>query len=491
VDLEDVAFQFYNTLIMIEKFFSCELMSDVVLNSRLATEGNMTTLDYIPGSNFLGIVASSIYASLTKTQQEDIFHNGQVSFGDALLYDGLSCSYRMPFSLQKNKLSDSRYWHHHLLNDNNYPLDEVGIRIQLQQVREGYINANGNFLPELKKVFSLKSAQDASLRKSKNGAMFGFESLAKGQIFVFSIRSKQQELLDLTTRELEGVKRLGKSKQAQFGQVLIKALEDSPSKIANRTNADYTLLYAQSNLCFFDDWGQPTFQPTPSMLGFPNARIDWSRSQIKTFSYSPWNGKRNCTNMQRDCISMGSVFYLTGDCDGTTNNVGAFQSEGLGRIILNPVFLFESNFTKSNQSTKQPINNDLSLHTKLARKLYAVKEKQEEILQAAKEVQRLGKEFEKQLGGISSSQWGVIRENATVESDFAKLETKLFGQQDTSSKGILKSGVAFDRCWSKRGRIETMQKLFNEFKNKESRYSTSIIAKFAAEMAKKAEKQSN
>ena len=49
---------------MKEIFFKCTLVSDIVLNSKLATEGNMTTLDFIPGSNFLGIVAGKIYNSL-------------------------------------------------------------------------------------------------------------------------------------------------------------------------------------------------------------------------------------------------------------------------------------------------------------------------------------------------------------------------------------------------------------------------------------------
>ncbi|MEI6882544.1 MAG: hypothetical protein WCK82_14590, partial [Bacteroidota bacterium] len=67
---------------MTERYYTCTLESDVVLNSKMATEGNMTTLDYISGSNFLGVVANSIYAK-HKEKAYSLLHSGEVSFGDA------------------------------------------------------------------------------------------------------------------------------------------------------------------------------------------------------------------------------------------------------------------------------------------------------------------------------------------------------------------------------------------------------------------------
>jgi hypothetical protein len=61
---------------MIEKFFLCTLKSDVVLNSSLATEGAINTLDYIPGNVFLGIVAQK-YDEFG-SEAYDIFHSGKV-----------------------------------------------------------------------------------------------------------------------------------------------------------------------------------------------------------------------------------------------------------------------------------------------------------------------------------------------------------------------------------------------------------------------------
>ena len=41
--------------------FKCELLSDIVLNDTPATEGKAQTIPFIPGSNFLGVVASKLY----------------------------------------------------------------------------------------------------------------------------------------------------------------------------------------------------------------------------------------------------------------------------------------------------------------------------------------------------------------------------------------------------------------------------------------------
>ena len=67
-------------------YFQCTLLTDVILNQKSASEGAQSTLDFIPGSNFLGIVASSLYNKPSK-ENFDIFHSGRVRFGDAHLAD--------------------------------------------------------------------------------------------------------------------------------------------------------------------------------------------------------------------------------------------------------------------------------------------------------------------------------------------------------------------------------------------------------------------
>lgn len=76
--------------------FKCVFKTDVVLNATTATEGNQTSLDYIPGANFLGIVAKKYSHFAEKGGAYDIFHSGKVRFGDAhVAVDGLR-SFKAP-----------------------------------------------------------------------------------------------------------------------------------------------------------------------------------------------------------------------------------------------------------------------------------------------------------------------------------------------------------------------------------------------------------
>ncbi len=488
---------------MIEKYYKVTLLSDIVLNSKLATEGNMETLNYIPGSNFLGIVAAQLYSQLSPEEAYAIFHSGKVSFGDATISKEGEISYPVPFDYMmvkgEDKLGkDKRLFLQHLLTDDNHP-KENGYKLQLKQKRGGFITPSGTAITKIKKNFALKSAQDAENRRSKDGAMFGFESIKKGQEFIFSICFDDQQYIKDIEKALLAKKRVGKSKTAQYGQVKIEAI-DNPQKIEIFTpEGDYTLVYAQSNLCFYDEFGQPTFQPKAKDFGL-NGEINWKKCQVRTYEYSPWNGKRNTTDSLRACIAAGSVFYVEGKNEGGFKQVGAHQAEGLGRIIINPEFLkgnekAECDFVEIIEKDKEEdkpdkerksyefIPNANSLAAFLNNKAFY---KQEEI----KLSQAIQREFEKHKSTfnkykISASQWGAIRSYATKAEDMAELERNLIANKT----GYLKHGVAFDRYWNKKGGkpLELFQNVCIQAKQYKNN-GTIFITKFAAQMAKVAPK---
>lgn len=472
---------------MKEQYYTCTLLSDVVLNNKMATEGNMTTLDYIAGSNFLGIVAKEIYDNYPENAYS-ILHTGDVSFGDAhISLDGKEISYAMPFSLFKDKLDKTKTWVHHLLEKRHFDnFREKGI--QLKQERSGYLTPSGHILKSPEKNFALKSAQDRNERRSKDGAMFGFESLKAGQVYIFSVRYENAEYQEIVEEFLIGNKRIGKSKTAQYGQVCIEKLEREqiPQRIDSIPDTDYTIVYAESNLCFFNEFGQTTFQPKPEDLGFSGGEICWKKSQIRTYAYSPWNGIRNTPNTQRDCILKGSVFYVEDAAPKSKiNSVGEYQAEGLGRVIYNPAFLDgykesgEWNF-KINTPPK-PDDSEESKQTPLGdflRKLQKSKKEELDISKAVHETLTL--EVSKELMKITPSQWGGIRAYAENTKDIGVLEEQIF-------KDFISHGVALERYWSKGGRIQKLQKIFDDNKQ----HGTTFFAKYAAEMAKEAQKLKN
>lgn len=491
-------------------YFNCTLMSDVVLNSKLATEGNMTTLDYIPGSNFLGIAAKHLYNTVTKEEAYQLFHSGEVKFGDGRIASSqMEITYAVPFAFfqdkLKSKLEEDSIYLHHLLNKGNYPKDGGGTSLQLQQSRAGYISATGTFVKEIQKKFSLKSAYDRDSRTSKTGNMFGFEALPEGSTFIFSIQSENEDLLKKVSAAIQGTQRLGKSKTAEFGQVLIKSVPIQREIKSFDTDEEFVLVYAESNLCFFDPSGQPSFQPSVKDLGLEKGEIDWSKSQIRTYSYAPWNGQRKTTSTQRHCVLKGSVFYVKGALSSESSKyIGNYQAEGLGKVIYNPEFLAHTKDSIEptlNITLDKPSDSPFKegkLNTPLSQLLEKSRHTAKVELLTSQMVQKfvhqeVPNNF-KRLSNVSASQWGNIRSIASRATNTIEIKQKLYDGKDA----YLTHGVAFEKCWGENGsvRLNQFKAIIQEVENGGTSSTNEpkpdlriFIAKFAAEMAKKYKKQ--
>ncbi len=481
---------------MKEIFYKVTLLSDVVLNSTLATEGNMTTLDYIPGSNFLGMVAGKLYDKIDAEKAFNIFHSGKVRFGDATISLNQKLSYSIPNQFYtdklKKELTKDPIYIDYLIDRENPPKDKHGKQLQLKQVRSGYFLSDFTLIKEIDKSFAIKSAQDRKTRTSLDGAMFGFESLNQGLEFIFSVQYDDESLINDVNITLEGTKRLGKSKNAEFGQIKIDKVKQAPETIKSLDLENRVLVYAQSNLCFLDNFGMPTFQPTAKQLGLSSGIVDYTRSQIRTHNYSPWNFKRKATNTQRNCITKGSVFVVDGVAKTTDSSVvGLHNAEGFGRVLYNPAFLQGDKEAKVNfkfielQKAKNEAKTNKTNESKLVRFLTAKAQEKAQEKAISEAVQRLvysNSSEIKNLKKITSSQWGGIRAYATKTSDYETLKTALFAE----ATGYLTHGVADEKHWGKnRGaNLKAFENIFTQ----NAAHGTQFIAKFAAEMAKESRK---
>lgn len=320
--------------------FKCLLLSDVILRSKSASEGGSDTLDFIPGACFLGISASSLYCSMPDKALA-LFHDSTVRFGDAHLSDGQRRSLKVPASLCKPKLSKGQdiYKIHHACDFG----DETIRALQLKQCRNGFLAFNedctqAEYLSHGTNT-AVKSAYDREMRRAKDEQMFCYSSLAKGAMFIFEVETDDETLAPAIVSSLVGLKHIGHSRSAQYGLVEITeipAIQDIPSA----TN-ELTTVYADGRLVFFDSYGEPTFKPDIKQLGLPEgSEILWDLSQVLTFQYAPWNGKRRSYDTERCGIEKGSVFVVrTPSAMTGTLYVGQYRNEGFGKIIYNPAFL--------------------------------------------------------------------------------------------------------------------------------------------------------
>lgn len=76
--------------------YKCTLLSDIILTQNAGTKTQQGTLDFIPGNAFLGIAASKLYGTLSQEESLEMFHGGNVRFGDAHPLSGNIRSLRIP-----------------------------------------------------------------------------------------------------------------------------------------------------------------------------------------------------------------------------------------------------------------------------------------------------------------------------------------------------------------------------------------------------------
>lgn len=489
--------------------FKCTLLSDVILNQKAASEGANNTLDFIPGSNFLGIVAAK-YNDFGDNAME-VFHSGKVRFGDAHPvckgHDGIR-TLRVPASMYHPKLrkaSEVCYIRHEY-NRKDDQDGNVGQPQQLKQCRQGFyaFENSAGFKAETSTNFALKSAYDRETRRSKDSQMFGYEALNKGSEFYFSVEVDSDQLADKIRTALLGKHNIGRSRTAQYGLVELEEcnFDETPSRDI-KADGEIVTVYADGRLIFLDDNGEPTFRPTASDLGLDSGEIDRTRSQIRTFQYAPWNGKRKTRDADRCGIEKGSVFIVTGcKAQGLKSQyVGAYRNEGFGRVIYNPEFLDTADNATNGQARfklkegertaeqpgkpKQITNVKDSDHLlKYINRAIRAKEEDEYIRKKVNEfVDNRGGSFK---GEIFASQWGAIRTIAMQYKDDKVIKDKLFAQaEDKKNCGYLVHGVAKDK-WSKGGRKDLLEK-FIEDVNKSDKYgdiTAKALINLASEMAK-------
>lgn len=485
-------------------YFKCTLLTDVVLNQKAATEGNQESLDFIPGNNFLGIAASVLYKNLKPEESLKLFHSKSVRFGDAhpaiFEEDGsIIRGLRIPASYYKAKLRNhSGFYIYHEVEDKDSP---GYVDFQPKQCRTGFYTFQNESIREINvdKSFAIKSAYDRESRRSKDKKMFGYESLQAGSNWIFSIDMEDVSFEKAIIDALSGIKRIGRSRTAQYGLVEIEEIATKVEEITVLdNNPEHALVYADSRLIFFDDYGLPTFQPKAEDFGFKNGEIDWAKTQIRTFQYAPWNSIRQARDTDRCGIEKGSVFFIRKRNEAKEliypDNyfVGKYQNEGFGKIIINPTFLqvipysngkalfaiVEADKKEEKSSEDIPTNN-----TPLFQFLIYKKERKEREEEIYRLVNKFVDNSQAIFGGETfASQWGSIRSIAMRTKNRNDLKRLLFDGET----GYLMHGIAYEK-WNERGRLRKFKDFFDnifdrrDFSDKDVCFT---IINLSAEMAK-------
>jgi len=398
---------------MNELVFQVEFLSDIVLPSTSNTEGNIEQLDFIPGSNFLGMAARE-YGSFSDSFS--VFHSGAVRFGDATPVVNGKATYKMPLSFFHEKLDDSKIVNHHLIKD----FREFK---QLKQKRKGFITKDFEEY-FIKHNYSQKSAYDKENRRSKEGSMYGYQSIPSGTLWQFSLKcddSIKNEDIEKIKNALVGKRRLGKSKSAQYGRVNISEAQKAGEVVCLSAETQTVLLYVKSRLALVDEDGTPTYDLKYLTDGLEDNNIVWEQSQIKTSTFTPYNGAMQTKSYERAVINSGSVIVLQNISQEQMKKlemgVGVYLSEGFGEVLLNPEFLKKEEHFALVSTKKQKEDEKVKVDDAMVQFLDNRSKAKNENIDLANKVSIFISKNKSLYKNISNAQWGTIRSICTSPSE--------------------------------------------------------------------------
>jgi hypothetical protein len=439
--------------------YSCTLLTPLVIKNYSGSEIKVDTHDFISGNKFLGIVAAALYKKSSEAEALDLFHNGNVQYGNAYLSkDGIS-SYPVPGTLyaqDANALEDGYYLSG--IIEKEQPSSIGKTPKKYSQIRTGYL------IPETEQEYSrltarrgerLKSAYDIDNRSSLSGNMFLYQYLEKGQQFVFEIRDyKNGRYLDRIHEVIDGDHYIATGK-GEFGKISIESIGAPVPKETPVVSLEGETIwvYAHSDLAYIDNYGMYSWQPTAADLGFTNAQIDYEQSRLWFDRYTVRNGKRRTIDPERMIIKKGSVFALTAIDSkekmtvnplAITKGVGVHLAEGLGRIIVNPEFLNANASFSSYKKPEEETSKEEQIATGVLGAVLTQRydHEQEEIVIYEKVLEFIERDYPN-FKKISSSQWGAIR-NEVYEQWYQgggkrRKENILYSLFDTKEGFIAKS----------------------------------------------------
>ena len=434
---------------MKERFFTLTLLSDIVLQSHSNTQGKNESRDFISGSVILGIVAGH-YDEFSDPFA--IFHSGAVRFGEAKPFINGKIGYKTPLCFfapkdlptdsAKNAKQDAQKQIYNALF-----YDLTNAKEQLRQIRSGYINedfkyAHLSYRYTQKVNLQGKSAQNQSLqnaqsKSTKENEMFGYEAICKGAVFGFVVSFDEHisnEDIEKITQILCQTHFIGKSKNAEYGEVLIESTADfHPAKRDLNLNAqDFSTqeitLYVASQLALFEK-SMPTFSPNAKNLGLESAQIMWEKTHLKTKIHTPYNQKRKSKDSARLIIEQGSVITLTNLSQSDKERLqhgkilcGGFLSEGYGEMLINPSFLAcgaKAHLIPSHIDSANLQNPQNTPDSNLIAYIYDLYDLQRRKITSANAVDDFIATHKDRFSKVTNAQWGAIRAFTQMADDKA------------------------------------------------------------------------
>lgn len=247
------------------------------------------------------------------------------------------------------------------------------------------------------------------------------------------------------------------------------------------------------------------------MLGL-NGEIDWEKSQIRTFQYAPWNGKRQTRDADRVGIEKGSVFVVKLHEPPTESQlpsyVGNYKNEGFGKVIYGWNLLQKAGENgqtalQLTHKTRAQVTETRALEgTPLLSFLARKKHKNSSSVYIYEQVNNFVSKYKPLFSqGKFSAQWGAIRSIALQHATMNKILLELFDKKELKKRepsptdprteviesiGYITHGIKA-KDWKAKQRDRILREFIEQMGNNQEYgdLSQRALVNLASEMAKK------
>jgi len=335
-------------------YYQLTTIDPVIVSVNNASANNHGSLDYIPGSALLGALAAEHYHHLPVEDSWNAFHSGHIRFSPAYPVANEQICLPIPASWHyekgKNTIANNQFNPQIISNHacSTFNRDsEMNSNKQFKQCRNGYFASNG-ISAKVTQSVATKTAIDSDYGKAKVSHLFSYSHIESGQKFAGWIDCSDEALATKLKQSLQGIIRIGRSRNSEFGRVKSQLIEVSEKKgnlSDSKMDANTLVIWCLSDCEMFNTNGLPTYVPELSTINNKlQGKLNRELSFILSSRISRFNQKRMGLDSEQLLITNGSVLVydlqVPADIEVLEqlqkNGMGRNRQQGLGWVSINP-----------------------------------------------------------------------------------------------------------------------------------------------------------
>ncbi|GAK59332.1 hypothetical protein U27_06316 [Candidatus Vecturithrix granuli] len=318
--------------------YTITTLAPVVIAARYGDMNLINTEQYLPGTSVLGLLAHRVLTckrlssaqALTDEHFYRWFLRGDLKIENAYIvsseeHENRRIHFPTPISIHHEKHYDKR------IHDLLYVDDDF--REQTKHLGKFCsIERSEIYTKQVETELNFHHARDREKGRPREGMIFTYEAIAKDQTFQGEIRGKFEDLNAFIevckSDKFEWIAYIGRSKNAQYGQVKIELSEQviKPEvTIQIQPQISLTLL---SDAIVYNDWGFPTTDPDLLLQQYlPGAKT--IKAVIKINSVENFISVWRLKKPSETCFAAGSTFLLDiNACD--VEQLSELEQTGIG-----------------------------------------------------------------------------------------------------------------------------------------------------------------